>query len=342
MSWPLQAHMYLTKLPIEDSDMMKCPKCGNENNPESKFCKNCGNPLDSQVKTSTNNSGKEKKIIIGLIIVIVAILAIGTLYGMGVFKGEVPLETKNFDAFKIDVPVGSDYVITDASTTNKKSITVSYKNNGKYDMEAFGIIVSNNATNKIPSSLGELVEKEDGIEVYKNQTDDLTSYTIYKEDGKAQVMVIGYDLNTVKKMAKSFKEVDINKLATNAADPSAVSSGSSSAPASSTPSSISILGGSFSTGSADADKTYARINVGTAHAGEDVIVQIYYSRDGNSLNNGNMVPATVHSDGYLEIASADAYKYYPDYATINIYDSNSNLLTTKSVSLSPSAGTQTF
>lgn len=109
-----------------------------------------------------------------------------------------------------------------------------------------------------------------------------------------------------------------------------------------TPSSISILGGSFSTGSAEEDKTYARINVGTAHAGEDVIVQIFYSRDGNSLNHGNMVPATVHQDGYLEIASADAYHYYPDYATINIYDSNSNLLTTKSVSLSPSAGTQTF
>ena len=123
--------------------------------------------------------------------------------------------------------------------------------------------------------------------------------------------------------------------------PQSSSSESSPAP-SSTPSSISIIGGSFSTGSGDADKTYARINVGTGHAGENVIVQIYYSRDGKSLNNGNMVPATVHSDGYLEIASADAYSLYPDYATINIYDSNSKLLTSRSVSLSPSSGTQTF
>ena len=110
----------------------------------------------------------------------------------------------------------------------------------------------------------------------------------------------------------------------------------------STPSSISILGGSFSTGSGDEDKTYARINVGTGHAGENVIVQIYYSRDGKSLNNGNMVPATVHSDGYLEIASADAYSLYPDHATINIYDSNSKLLTSRSVSLMAASGTQTF
>lgn len=106
--------------------------------------------------------------------------------------------------------------------------------------------------------------------------------------------------------------------------------------------SMSILGGSFSTGSAESDKTYAQIYVGTQNAGKSVIVQIFYSRDGNALNNGNMVPASVHSDGYLYITSADAYHYYPDYATINLYDSNSNLLDTQSVSLSPTSGTQYF
>lgn len=123
------------------------------------------------------------------------------------------------------------------------------------------------------------------------------------------------------------------------------SSSSQSEPAKTAQSSkpkMSILGGSFSTGSAEEDKTYAQIYVGTEHAGEDVIVQIFYSRDGNSLNNGNMVPASVHSDGYLYITSADAYHYYPDYATIKLYDSNSNLMDTQSVSLSPNSGTQTF
>ncbi|MBE6498535.1 MAG: zinc ribbon domain-containing protein [Methanobrevibacter sp.] len=117
---------------------------------------------------------------------------------------------------------------------------------------------------------------------------------------------------------------------------------SASKPAQSAKSSMKIQGGSFSTGSADADKTYAQIYVGTEHSGESVIVQIFYSRDGNSLNNGNMVPANVHSDGYLYITSADAYLYYPDYATIKLYDSNSNLLDTQSVSLTPTSGTQYF
>lgn len=321
---------------------MKCPKCGEENNDSAKFCKSCGESLGTNIVTKTTNDN-HKKIIIGLIIVIIAILAIGGLYGMGVFKGEVPLENKDFGGFKIDVPVGSKYVITDATTTNEKNIVISYMNKGKYEYEAFGMIAANNATNEIP--IGKLDKKDGNVEIYKNETSEGAIYTAYKEDGNAQIMVVGYDENTVIKMAKSFKEIDMKKMASTAAEPSSVSqqtSSTSSAPASSTPSSISILGGSFSTGSADADKTYARINVGTAHAGEDVIVQIFYSRDGNSLNNGNMVPATVHSDGYLEIASADAYLYYPDYATINIYDSNSKLLTTQSVSLSPTSGTQTF
>ena len=119
-------------------------------------------------------------------------------------------------------------------------------------------------------------------------------------------------------------------------------SSSGSANAQPSTSSMKILSGSFSTGSAEEDKTYASLYVGKQYAGQSVIVQIYYSRDGNTLNNGNMVPATVHSDGYLEIASADAYHYYPDHAQVNLYDSNSRLLDSVSVNLAPTSGTQTF
>lgn len=105
---------------------------------------------------------------------------------------------------------------------------------------------------------------------------------------------------------------------------------------------MTIGGGSFSTGSSLSDKTYASIYVGPEHAGENVKIQIYYSRDGSSLNNGNMVAKTVDSSGYINVKSADSYKYYPDYATINIYDTSNNLLATQSVSLSPESGTQYF
>lgn len=107
-------------------------------------------------------------------------------------------------------------------------------------------------------------------------------------------------------------------------------------------SSLTINGGTFETGSSLSDKTYASIYVGSNHAGEKVKIQILYSRDGNALNNGNMVSKTVDSAGYINVKSADSYKYYPDYATINIYDTSGNLLDSQSVSLSPTSGTQSF
>lgn len=107
-------------------------------------------------------------------------------------------------------------------------------------------------------------------------------------------------------------------------------------------SAMDIYGGAFSTDGGLEDLTYASIDVGSTYSGDDVIIQIYYSRDGSLLNNGNMVPKTVNSNGFINIRSADAYTYFPDHAEINIYDTNNNLLDSLEVDLSPSSGVQTF
>ena len=133
---------------------------------------------------------------------------------------------------------------------------------------------------------------------------------------------------------------DANNTATETAKPAQTTQTTQATPAPTQD--MTIYGGSFSTGSSLSDKTYASIYVGPEHAGENVKIQIKYSRDGSSLNNGNMVPKTVDSSGYINVRSADAYKYYPDFATINIYDTSGNLLDSQSVSLSPESGTQSF
>lgn len=148
----------------------------------------------------------------------------------------------------------------------------------------------------------------------------------------------GDSQNQVQSSNPAVESVNNKTQASQPAQTATQSSSSSSAPTSS----MNILGGSFSTGGGLSDKTYASIYVGPEHSGENVKIQIKYSRDGSSLNNGNMVPKTVDSDGYINVKSADAYKYFPDYATINIYDNSGNLLDTQSVSLSPESGTQSF
>lgn len=140
--------------------------------------------------------------------------------------------------------------------------------------------------------------------------------------------------------AQQVQNVDNDNIVADA-DDSKASQATQASPAQST-SAMSIQGGSFSTGGGLEDKTYASIYVGPEHAGENVKIQIFYSRDGSSLNNGNMVPKTVDSSGYIEVASAESYKYFPDFAEINLYDNSGNLLDTQSVSLNPESGTQTF
>ena len=103
-----------------------------------------------------------------------------------------------------------------------------------------------------------------------------------------------------------------------------------------------IEGGAISTNGGLSDLTYASIDVGSEYSGEDVIIQIFYSRDGSLLNNGNMVPMTVTSDGFINIRSADAYKYFPDHANITIFNTENKFLDSYEVNLSPTSGIQTF
>ena len=319
---------------------MNCPECGEENNNDAKFCKNCGSELEPVETTTTTPIRDKNKIIIIALIAAVIILAVGVIFAGGFLKENVPLESMDFEIFKMDVPKGSEFVETQTIPNYGFGGFIALKNGGKYSTEVNTLMIST-ITGSTPPSQVRLDRTEGDIKVFKDK-DGSDSYFIEKQINDYEFTLIGSDDKTMIKMLNSIKITDEHKLASQSSQQTASSSATSSTPSSSTPSSISILGGSFSTGSAEEDKTYARINVGTSHAGEDVIVQILYSRDGNSLNNGNMVPASVHSDGYLEIASADAYHYYPDHATIKIYDSNSKLLTTQSVSLNPTSGTQTF
>lgn len=103
-----------------------------------------------------------------------------------------------------------------------------------------------------------------------------------------------------------------------------------------------IEGGAFYTDGGLDDLTYASIDVGSEYSGDDVVIQIFYSRNGSDLNDGNMVPKTVNSKGFINVKSADSYKYFPDHAEIKIYDSNKKLLDSMEVKLSPSKGIQTF
>lgn len=134
----------------------------------------------------------------------------------------------------------------------------------------------------------------------------------------------GNEVNTVSNVASENTAADVGE---SAAQPTT---------------SMEIISGSITTGSSLSDKTHCTVYVGAEHAGEHVKISTLYSRDGSDLNDGKIVSKTVDSSGYVSVASAYAFKYYPDFATITLYDSNGNVLDTQKVSMSASSGTQTF
>ncbi|MBR0472841.1 MAG: zinc ribbon domain-containing protein [Methanosphaera sp.] len=105
---------------------------------------------------------------------------------------------------------------------------------------------------------------------------------------------------------------------------------------------LKIISGSIKTGSSLQDKTYITVNVGKEHAGENVKIRVYYSRNGTQLNPGNIVPKTVDNTGTFSMPSANSFKYYPDHAYITLYDANENIVDAKEVNLNPTSGTQNF
>ena len=321
---------------------MKCPKCGNENNDSAKFCKDCGAEINSapiNTAPSQTDKARNKKIIITSLIVVIIILAGIVVYASGILTPDLPMQTQEFDGFTIDVPVGSNFVLEDQSTTNSNHIGVFYCNKGNYEHETYALQVGNAFSEQMIVEEAKLIENNGTVKIY-----DLNdTYELYGDYGTSQILLIGNNLKALKHMADSYKEKDLSKLYSESTFGTSSSTGSSQATQSSAPTTpMSILGGSFSTGSGSSDKTYAKINVGSEHAGESVIIQIYYSRDGSTLNNGNMVPKTVTSDGYIEVASAEPYSKYPDFAEINLYDSSNNLMDSVTVNLSPESGTQSF
>ena len=87
-----------------------------------------------------------------------------------------------------------------------------------------------------------------------------------------------------------------------------------------------IQSGSVNVASTNDGKTVCDVYVGTEHANEHVQISVLFKRDGLALNQGKIVPTTVTSDGYVIVKTANPLDEMPDYALINLYDENGNLL----------------
>lgn len=266
---------------------------------------------------------------------------------------DVPLKSADFKYFEIKTPENSNFTIKSALNETSKGM-VYWANSGNYSNEVQGITIDKNLTDQLIHEHMTLLTKDNDTRVYESNG----IYQVVKTINDTDLIITGSDLHVLNEMIGTVKIKDTSNITSpKPVEKTAVETvvdknkeqkhqepakKPSEDTRKKTQGQLYIGGGIFKTGSGLNDKTNAKIYIDGGHPGESVIVKIKYYRDGNSLNKGNMVTATIHDDGYVHINSADAYKYYPDKAYIELYDLDGNLQMTQTVTLNPDSSTQYF
>ncbi len=98
----------------------------------------------------------------------------------------------------------------------------------------------------------------------------------------------------------------------------------------------------ISTSKGASEKTACSVYVGSGSAGETVQLSVLYSYKGTNLNNGNIVPVEVETNGYATVFTEKPLERYPDQAYISLYDKDGELLDTKNITLKTTSGSQSF
>ncbi len=103
-----------------------------------------------------------------------------------------------------------------------------------------------------------------------------------------------------------------------------------------------IINGTIASGYTTDGRTVCTVYVGTEHANEHVQISVLFKNGGLALNEGKIVPTTVTSEGFVIVKSADMLPEAPDYADINLYDEDGNLLDNRIEKLDDESGWTDF
>lgn len=188
---------------------MKCPKCGEKNNADAKFCKQCGTTLNEDPKTPKTKN--KNMIIIAALITIIAILAVGILFEGGLFKSEVPLQSMDFEVFTMDVPVGSKFEeFTSIPSFDNIGGLVYLENKGNYSSEV-SILGVSKMGGSVPDEM-KFDREEDNVTIFKDDT-GLYLTNLNKDDFSFSLM--GRDPDTMVKMLNTIDITDSNVISSD-------------------------------------------------------------------------------------------------------------------------------
>ncbi|MBQ9025621.1 MAG: zinc ribbon domain-containing protein [Methanobrevibacter sp.] len=188
---------------------MKCLKCNTQNDDDARFCVKCGAVLEKP-KTPKKQLMTKRQIIL-TIIAVIAIIAVGaSIHYSNILMGEPTLVGHDFDGiFTMDVPEGSNFVLKDLRTQNALFGYAGYINKGDYGYR-IAIVMITPSNNDISS--GDVIEDDGTMKVTKNMTDNENPYNLYIKKDNCQIMMSGWDLDLMKRMAETIEIKNLDSL----------------------------------------------------------------------------------------------------------------------------------
>lgn len=185
---------------------MRCPKCNTENENEAKFCVNCGSPLKN-LPIKPKKQLMTRKQLIFTIIAVIAIVSTGiAIHYSNVLLTEPRLVGHDFQAITMEVPDSSNFVLETQLTQNVENGLIGFLNKGDYCERISGVMIS---SAKTPSTFGTVIEENGNMIVTTNTSDPDHAYNLYIQEPDCQIIIIGKDLNLMKKLAETIEIKDV-------------------------------------------------------------------------------------------------------------------------------------
>ena len=188
---------------------MKCQKCNFENEKGSKFCGNCGTPLEQKTNIPKKPLMTKNQKIFTLIAVI-GIVAIGTsIHYSNILMGEPALVDHNFEVINMKVPDGSNFVLVDKKTQNIPNGFIGFMNKGEYGQRISSVFITSASDANI--TIGDVIEENRDMKLSYNAT-DTNIYTLQIKKPNCTIGLIGRDVDLMKKIAETIEVKNLDSI----------------------------------------------------------------------------------------------------------------------------------
>lgn len=188
---------------------MKCQKCNFENKKGSKFCENCGTPLNqTPKKPKIPLMTKNQKIF--TLIAIIGIIAIGiSIHHSNILMGEPTLVDHDFNVINMKVPDGSNFVVEEHKTQNTPNGYITFMNKGEYGERISAVLIATGSNLNI--TLGDVIEENEDMKLTHNVTDP-TIYILQIKKPNCIIQLMGCDVELMKKMAETIEVKNLDSI----------------------------------------------------------------------------------------------------------------------------------